>query len=86
MPTFDKLVSKFLSENSFSLDPSDISEIVTDASNGKLSPEEMDSLEDDLNNLMDKIYKKYKGSLDGVELFWKEAEKIGKAYRVKIKQ
>jgi len=92
---FEERVAKILSEKTddgkyadqtFSLGPDDISEIVTDASNGKLSPEEMDSLEDDLAKVMDKVYKKYKGSMDGAEAFWKEAGKVGKSYGVKIKQ
>ena len=92
---FEERISEILNEKTddskysnqtFSLDGSDISEIVTDASNGKLSPEEMDSLEDDLAKVMDKVYKKYKGSVDGAEEFWKEAAKVGKKYRVKIKQ
>ena len=72
-------------DSKFSLSPSEISEIVTDAG-AKLSDDEKDALENDLNGLMDKIYKKYKGSLDGVDDFWKEAAKIGKKYKVVIKQ
>ena len=74
-------------DEKFSLSSEEISEIVTDAdSKNKLDPEEKDALENDLEDLMDKIYKKYKGSLDGVEDFWKNAEKIGKKYKLVIKQ
>jgi hypothetical protein len=75
------------SDQTFSLGPSEISEIIADADiRGKLSPEEYDSLEDDLTKAMDRTFKKFKGSMDGAEYFWALAKKAGKAYGLTIKQ
>lgn len=93
---FDEIVEAVLGEKTdlgkyedvkFSLGPSEISEIAADAGDSAgLTPDEQYELEVDLNALMDRIYKKYKGSLDGVKPFWKEAAKIGNKYNVIIKQ
>ena len=93
MSKFEQLLESTLSEMgkyddvTFSMSPEDISEIVTDAdSKNKLNDEEKDALETELNDLVDKLYKKYKGSLDTADAFWKAANKIGKAYGLNIKQ
>ena len=91
MKKFDELVESILEvdmgkyKDKFDLSPKKISEIVTDADvKDKLTGEERDSLEEDLNDLMSKIHKKYKGKSDGSEPFWKEAVKIGKEYGIVI--
>ena len=93
---FEEAVQEILNEKTamgkyadqtFSLGPEDISEIVADAdAKGKLSPEETDALENDLSKIMDKTYKKFKGDMDGADYFWALAEKAGKKYGIVIKR
>ena len=92
MNSFDTLIQKILQESSkydekFILGPSEISEIVTDAdAKNVLTDEERDAIETELNELYDKIYKKYKGDIKGGAAFWKDAGRIGKEYGIVIKK